>query len=318
MATSGTADDDAAAGPSSQDLLLLAARLYYVEDATQAQVAQRLGVSRPTVSRLLSEARRRGIVRIEVVPPSPVDDRLGDRVRAALDLHEVRVVATANGAARLAALAPAVGDALLGVGLQDDDILLVSSGRTIHDVAHAGLPRLAQVRVAPTIGGMAEPEPWYQPNEIVRTVTDTTGGRPSFLDAPAMPGPDLYRSLHADAAIQRIVWMWEQASCVVMAVGAPPTGRTSLPRFISRYTDQLSAAVGDVCSRFYDARGEVVPFPGSDRLMAIGLDALTRIPARIAIAAGRHKADAVIAGARAGYFDRLVIDADAAHALLTR
>jgi DNA-binding transcriptional regulator LsrR (DeoR family) len=35
-----------------------AARLYYLEDATQADVAQRLGTSRATVSRLLSEARR--------------------------------------------------------------------------------------------------------------------------------------------------------------------------------------------------------------------------------------------------------------------
>ena len=36
--------------------------------------------------------------------------------------------------------------------MDHDDILLVSSGRTIYEVAQAGLPRLAAVRVAPTMG----------------------------------------------------------------------------------------------------------------------------------------------------------------------
>ena len=53
-------------------LLYAAAKLYYTDDATQAEVAAQLGTSRATVSRLLAEAKRRGIVRIEVVPPAEV------------------------------------------------------------------------------------------------------------------------------------------------------------------------------------------------------------------------------------------------------
>ena len=127
------------------DLLVLAAELYYVENATQAQIAKRLGVSRPTVSRLLTAARRQGIVRIEIVRPSRPDDQLATQVRTALGLREVRVVDTMPGVARLADLAPAVGDALLDVGLDHDDILLVSSGRTSYEVAQAGLPRAVEL-----------------------------------------------------------------------------------------------------------------------------------------------------------------------------
>jgi DNA-binding transcriptional regulator LsrR (DeoR family) len=314
--------DSAAEVPAASrfppDLLVLAAQLYYVEDATQAQVAQRLGVSRPTVSRLLTEARRQGIVRIQIVPPPAADDGLSMRVKKALGLRDVRVVDTMPGVARLAALAPAVGDALIDVGLDHDDILLVSSGRTIHEVAQAGLPRLAAVRVAPTIGGMNEPDPWYQPNEITRVIAERVGGQPSFLDAPAMPGEDLYRSLRSDPSIERVLEMWEQARCVVMAVGAPPLTRSSLPRFVPRSSPQLRVAVGDVCSRFYDSRGAAVPFQGSDRLMAIDLDTLARIPARIAVAVGDEKVDAISAGASAGYFDRLVTDTATASTLLSR
>ena len=45
--------------------------LYYEEDLSQHEVAERLNVSRSTVSRLLGEPRAQGIVRIEVRPPSP-------------------------------------------------------------------------------------------------------------------------------------------------------------------------------------------------------------------------------------------------------
>ncbi len=54
-------------------LILTAAYLYYVEDRSQEEIANLLGVSRSTVSRLLAEARQNGVVRIEVAAPPPVD-----------------------------------------------------------------------------------------------------------------------------------------------------------------------------------------------------------------------------------------------------
>ena len=51
-------------------LLVEAARLYYEHDFSQQQIAQKLGVSRPGVSRLLNKAREQGIVRIEIRDPS--------------------------------------------------------------------------------------------------------------------------------------------------------------------------------------------------------------------------------------------------------
>ena len=43
---------------------LTAVKLYYGEGLTQSQVATELGVSRPTVSKLLNLGRERGYVRI--------------------------------------------------------------------------------------------------------------------------------------------------------------------------------------------------------------------------------------------------------------
>ena len=77
--------DDSSHFPPS--LLYAAAKMYYTDEATQAEVAERLQTSRATISRLLAEARRHGIVRIEVIPAdSEVAHDLGTRVAAILGL----------------------------------------------------------------------------------------------------------------------------------------------------------------------------------------------------------------------------------------
>jgi DNA-binding transcriptional regulator LsrR (DeoR family) len=300
----------------SKALMHAAAQLYYGEDATQAEIATRLGTSRATVSRLLSEARREGIVRIEIVAPVEHDlDDLGERLRVALGLDAVHLSALAHGT-RGEALAPALATALRSAGLNPGDALLVSSGRTIYEASQTELPRLPGVLLAPTVGGQDEPEAWYATNEITRRLAERVGGTPAFLYAPALPGPDLYETLLADASTRRITELWGSARCAILGVGAPLTTRTTLPRFAPSDTRVLSTAVGDICSRFYDRDGNPVEFPGSERLIATSLERLQEIPVTIALAAGSSKVPSLLAAARARYFNQLVTDPETAWALL--
>jgi DNA-binding transcriptional regulator LsrR (DeoR family) len=309
----------------SPSLLYTAARLYYEDDATQAEVAERLGTSRATVSRLLAEAKRQGIVRIEVVPPAearPGD--LADRLARALGLERVYLCAPlpapgpGGGIVDVMgrALAPATGRALSEAGLLPGDVLLVSSGRTVYELAQHDLIPLPGVVIAPTVGGNDQPEEWYQTNEITRLVANRVGGRANYLFAPALPGPELYQSLRNDPSIQRVLHQWPTARCALMGVGAPPLTRSDIPRFVPTGSTSLRSAVGDVCSRFYDRDGGEVHFDGSDRLIALELQALQHIPVTIAVAVGREKIDSITAGARGGYFNRLVTDPATAEALL--
>ncbi|MET0702334.1 MAG: sugar-binding domain-containing protein [Mycobacterium sp.] len=316
---------DAEPGHFPPSLLYAAAKLYYTEDATQAEVASQLGTSRATVSRLLAEAKRQGIVRIEVVPPAgATSPDIADRLTRALGLTTVflslplpnpgpgRTVVDVMGGA----LAPAVGRALAAANLLAGDVLLVSSGRTVYEVAQFDLTNLTGVLVAPTVGGNDQPEEWYQTNEITRLVANRIGGRANYLFAPALPGPDLYPSLLNDPSIQRVLHLWPQARCALMGVGAPPLMRSDIPQFVPTGSSSLRAAVGDVCSRFYDRDGAPIEFDGSDRLIALELEALHHIPVTIAVAVGKDKVDSIIAGARGGYFNQLVTDPATATAIL--
>ena len=52
----------AAATPEDLRLALRAATLYYLDGLTQAEIASRLGVSRPTAGRLVARAKANGMV----------------------------------------------------------------------------------------------------------------------------------------------------------------------------------------------------------------------------------------------------------------
>lgn len=296
--------------------LVLAAQLYYLDELTQAEIARRLGTSRASVSRLLSEARRLGIVRIEISPPETVDAEEVARATAeTLDLAAVHLTGP-HGPVSAATVGQPLGEALAAAELGPGDVLLTGSGRMVYESSRSQLPRLPGVVIAPMLGGQDEPEAQFQPNEITRNFCDRTGGRPSFLFAPALPGPDLDPILRNEPSIGRVLDLWATARCAVIGVGAPPLSRTSLPAFVPTDAVSLRAAVGDVVSRFYDSEGREVAFPGSDRLMATPLDVLARIPVVIAVAAGPEKVNSILVAARAKYFNRLVTDIDTAQALL--
>lgn len=303
----------------SDDMLLTAARLYYLEDATQAQVAKALGTSRPTVSRVLAEARARGIVQIRVFDPRPNEvERIAARLREVLRLDRVWVGDRVYEQPVGRALGPLVAQALEEASLGADDVLLVSSGISVYDAAQVDLPQLPGVLVAPCVGGIDEPEAHYQTNEITRMMAAQVGGVPHFLYAPALPRPELAEALLAEPTIRRILGFWERADCALMGVGAPPGVRTSMPSILPSDDPEFRAtAVGDIATRPYDADGEPVVFPGIERLLAISLEQLRRIPTCIAIAAGPEKVPSISAGARAGYFNQLVTDIDTATGILT-
>lgn len=303
----------------SPELMHAAATLYYLKDETQADVARALGVSRATVSRLLAEARRLGIVRIEVLdqvesPPAS----LGPDLAAALGLAAVHIAPPGHEAVLRTSLATQVGVALSSAGLERDDVLLVSSGRTVWQVGLEALPQFPGTIVTPMVGGQHEPEAWYQTNEITRMIAQKVGGHPMFLYAPAQPGPEVYDLLLQDPGTRRVLELWSRAKCALVGVGAPPHTRASMPNFVPRGADWLRTSAGDICTRFFDSEGAQLGYPGSERLIATTYETLREIPHSIAVAVGQTKIPSIIAGAKASWFNTLVTDTPTASALLER
>ena len=305
---------------TSMDLQMLhrAASAYYRDDLRQAEIADRLGISRPSVSKLLAEARRIGMVRFEVldVPTADVTD-LERRLRELLGIDSVRVAPGDQSQRDHRGVGDLLGEELRRLGLRRGDVLLVSSGKTTHAVSGmVGLPELEGVIVAPTVGGQQEPERSFQTNETVRNFADRTRAEPRFIFAPALPSPSLWESLQADPSFSAITDLWARASALVTGIGAPYQQRETLTSVVPRDHPALQRAAGDICLHFFDSEGTPMVYPGSDRLVRPPLDLLREIPDSIALATGRKKVPSIRAGAKTGLMTTLITDAPTAEVIL--
>lgn len=305
---------------TAMDLQLLhrAASAYYVDGVRQAEVAARLGVSRPTVSKLLAEARRIGMVRFEVLEPPTADlPDLAARLQDVLGVRSVRIAPGNQVQRDYRGIGDLLGEELRSLDLQRGEVLLISSGKTTYAVSGMpGLPELPGVVIAPTVGGQQETDPSFQTNEIVRRFADRTRAEPKFMFAPASPSEQLWESLQADPSFREITDLWARARAVVVGIGEPYQGRAALTSVVPRDETALVPAVGDINLHFYDIDGRPVSYPGSELLVRPPRALLTALPTSVAMAAGERKAPSILAGARTGLYTTLLTDEPTAQAVL--
>jgi DNA-binding transcriptional regulator LsrR (DeoR family) len=299
-------------------LILTAAYLYYVDDRSQEEIANQLGVSRSTISRLLAEARQSGVVRIEVAAPPPVAG-LEKELASQLGLERVYV---APGAAAPddpgAVLANAVGLALLDSKLRPGDALLVSWGRATWSISNADLPAIPGVVVVPALGGLNDEQPWVQTNEIARRLAARLGGSVLLLHAPAVPSDELRDSLLTDESIRAALTRWDDAAVALVGIGAWSQAQPDPPSILSMDPATLRASAGDVAGRLFDADGTAIPYDAERRLLGISREQLARVHWRIGVAVGTRKIDAIVAAARSRLINVLVTDVITASALTAR
>lgn len=305
-----------AQAPNDTDVLVTAAVLYYEQNASQQEIAHHLGVSRPTVSRLLDRARAQGIVRIEVVPPD-ADPDLAARLCALLDLRSVHI---ASGRAIEAEpgplLAEPLGAALDKAALTAGDTLIVSWGRGVYSTSKHVRRSLPGVVVAPAMGGNSSDQPWFQPNEIVRSFAENLGAQARYFHAPALITDALYASLLHAGELDEAMATWEGARASVVGVGAWPKPDPTYAAAGFPVDDPAhDGAVGDVAGRSFRIDGTLVPFRDQRRLLGVTPEQLARVPSAICLAGGVSKMRAAIGAARAHLYNVLVTDASTARAM---
>lgn len=292
-------------------MMHIAAKLHYMEKLSQVEVSHRMEVSTATVSRLLALAREEGIVRIQVLDLEDANS-LGDKLAGALGLKAVRVIESD----KAAALSTQVGALLLAARLSPGAVVAIGWGRTIQSVISAGLPRVSDVVVVPSTGGMHETASHFQINEFVRMAAEQMGGKPRFLYAPSMVSPELQSVLARDPGTARLIELWGQVEVAIVGIGACAQESGSMDMRFG--PTETGIVVGDVVRQYFDQEGREIRWPGQDNQMSISRAQLERIPLSIGVAMGRTKAMSIIGAARAGMINALVTDTRAAHEILDR
>lgn len=299
--------------------------LYYLQGQTQQQIADRLRVSRPTVSRMIKEARDRGIVQITVAHVDGLAADLETELEAALGLGEVVVADVEDGdlAGRLGAAAAGY----LGRTLKPGAVVGLTWGTTLREMVKAVAPRPTRdVTVVQTLGGVGPPLAEAHAADLPRRLAAALGADLRLLQAPGVVASAEARAvLAADPHIRASLDLLGRMTVAFVGIGSLETNPVLGDGALAREVDlpptmaaDLAArgAVGDVALRFFDADGQAVPTPLDDRIVGVDLETLAAVDCVVGVAGGVAKVEAIQAAVRGGIVDVLITDDQTARALL--
>ncbi|HEU5299813.1 MAG TPA: sugar-binding transcriptional regulator [bacterium] len=304
-----------------QSLMVKVADLYYLRHFTQEAIAQRLRLSRPTVSRLLARARRNGIVRIEIAAPEETFSRMEGELEERFGVREAIVV---RGGERPEAMRGTIARraaACLERVLKARQRVGVSWGTTLRATIDALTPRRLGTTVVPLVGGVGSVAAEIHANDLARRLAEAHGGVHHLLHAPAIvAGPEVRTALLSDPRIARVLEAARHVDVALVGIGAlvPSSTVVQSGYFSLRELAALRSmgAVGDVCTRPFSIDGAPVDAALDRRILAVEVADLKRIPTVIAVAGGADKSEALIGALRAGFVDILVTDHLAARGVL--
>ncbi|EGL20170.1 MULTISPECIES: sugar-binding transcriptional regulator [Paenibacillus] len=300
------------------------AKLYYQLDYNQNQIAQMLGLSRPTVSRLLQQAKTEGIVKIHIADPSEDCEALAVTLREKFHLKKavVAFVPTYDDEIVKKFIGEAAAQYLMTT-VKDKDIIGASWGTTMYQVA-ANLQQkgLTDSRVVQLNGGVSHADITISPSEIIYLFSRAFHVTPYFLYLPAIVDHSLVKqAIQSDRHIRRVLDLGKLANIAIFTVGLPDAESVLIQSNYMTEEDLeiiQSRAVGDICSRYFDDKGQICHTSLNDRTIGIELEDLKEKEQAILVAGGMRKVNAIYGALRGGYANTLITDQMTAKALIAK
>jgi DNA-binding transcriptional regulator LsrR (DeoR family) len=302
-------------------LRLRAAWMYFIEELTQNEIAQKLGVGRVTVVRLLAAARERNEIKISIT------DRLAECVGAERELErrfgidEVIVVPlSAPGADATEPISAATG-AYVSSLVRPNMRIGVGWGRTlVNSLAFMTERTVEDLSVVSLLGGIMKARK-FNPAEFAWRFASLYQADCYLMTAPlVVDSAETRQTLIDRCGLRDIFELAASLDAVVMsAAGTGSDATAHVSRFISD-TDRASVvkagAVGDLLFNFFDADGQLVDHPINQRVMSVPLDIVKKVPVRVLAAGGQNKVRAILGALKLLKPTVLITDEHTAQAVL--
>ena len=294
-------------------------RLYYLEGATQAQIAKQLNLSRPTISRALQYARDNNIVNIQVNDPLSNVDDLRAQLQRKYQLDDVVIAdvgPTGNYQEDIDLLGQAAA-AYLPQIIQDNDTIGISWGRTLAAVArHLQPSDRKNVQVVYLKGTVANSTHNNFVVEVTKHFNACYHTQAEILPLPVIfDNQDIKKMVVKDRFIHSILTAAQQAQVALFTVGttAPDATLFELGYLNKKEIAKLQKeSVGDIVSQFVDADGQIVDPALTARTVALPIDQLKEKRQAVLVAGGMAKLPAIRAALAGRYANVLVTDTNVA------
>jgi len=305
-------------------LMIKAAKLYYEGGFTQEAISDRLRLSRPRVSRLLSEARRTGIVQFIIAQMPGVFSELERSLEQRFNLSEAVVVEVSDSNDHMTT-ARALGAAAAEYfhhSIQNGDVVGLTWGETLACLADSLPVEKKEIVVAQMVGGMGDPADEIHATDIVRRISQKFGATMSLIPAPGIVASQAAaRLLRSERYIEHAIQTARSCDLVFAGLGAITPNATYMRDEAILTWEEVNllaarGAVGNIGLHFFDLQGAPVASEVDERIIGVELEVFRRLPRVIGVAGGNDKHIAILGAVRGGYIKTLITDAETAKSLL--
>lgn len=300
-------------GDDRLQLLVSVAKLYYIENMNQNEIANLLGVSRPLISKYLQEAKNLGVVKIEIVDlfGKNEDGEITEKICEKFHLKSVHVIPSSTNKdlndqmfvdfISTHFLNAYVDNSLVGLGWGS------VIGSCIAKIDPEERKRKLMGKVIPIISNAPISFRNYHTNELVRMLAEKTGLKAEYLYAPVICANDSERDIFMNTEqVKTMFKEYKELDYAVIQVRNFPSvpDLATEARFEKKLHEQH--AVGMILGYYYDIDGRIITST-HDYSIQIPIEDLKKTPETIAIINARVKANAAIGALRLGLFNKVLI-----------
>jgi DNA-binding transcriptional regulator LsrR (DeoR family) len=306
-------------------LMINVAKLYYEEGLTQKEISLKLRISRPTISRLMKDAIKYGIVKITISDQAESFADLEKQLSKTYGLEEVVVTRVSDVTSR-AVVAEELGVTAayyFSRSVRNGDVVGVTWGTTLSSmVNNLKATKAQQITVVQLMGGLGDPDVSLHGTDIVRRISFLLESTVRLMPAPGIvDSVEVARLLKSDNHISAALDAVANADIIFAGVGS-----LSKNALLVRDETIISGeevkwlrdhgAVGEFALHFYDINGELVDSDLEKRIIGIGWDELKATNRVVAVAGGAEKIQAIYGALRGELVNVLITDHMTANGLL--
>lgn len=311
-------------------LKLKAAYLYYNDDLSQKEVADQLNVSRPTLNKMLKEARQEGMVKIEIYDYRNKFDliKLENQICTKFGLKYAKLVDSFSNdplviKERISRSAATYFNQIIRSGM----CVGIGWSSILENMANfiTPLKNITNAEFVSLQGGSGNLDYQINANILNERIAKSFYNSSIYnLYAPIFTSDlSLYTALMQDKSIKKVMNKMRDLDIAFIGVeddnSSTSAGALMTMNVPKEYMKDLQDenAVGNICARFFNIDGGICVEELYHKTISIPLDVLKKTPTIVALASGgQPSAKALVGAARGRYYNVLITDENTAKAML--
>ena len=306
-------------------LLVNVAKMYYLYGMKQEEIAKEIKVSRSSISLILTEAKERGVVEVNIRNPLANNTKLAKEFLKRFNLESCIIVPTSiTNSEMLTQLVTQRACKIFDDKLENGMTVGIAWGRTCYEFMSQYQKSIDfdNIKIVPLIGGTTRTFKVFHINEMVRKYAEKINAIPNFIHAPAFPfSQEDSRLYMSSSEMKNIRSLWKTIDIALVSVGAKPsfyeytTSEIITDGSIEEWEKKYNI-VGDICARYIDINGNFIQDDITKRIIGISVDELRNISKVICMVAGIEKKDPILGALKTDLIDILITDEQTASAVV--